>query len=345
MTKTFFTLGGLVLAAFAVFLTGGAPKEAGQPLLTLLDADSLPAVAFAGMLINRSNLAAATTAFNTIFNNAFAGAPVDWEKVATLVPSSTKQEVYAWLGTTTRFREWIGDRVIQNLGTHDFTIVNKPFESTIGVDRDDIEDDRLGVYNPLFSQLGQDAKTHPDELVFALLKNGFTGKCYDGQYFFDTDHPVIGADGQPASVSNYGGGAGTPWFLLDTSRVIKPIIFQKRRDYQFVAMDKIDDEAVFSRKEFRFGVDARVNVGYGVWQLAYASKQTLNAANYAAARAAMMGVKGDNGKPLGVRPNLLVLGPSLENAGFEVLKAERDAAGATNVYQNTADLLVTPWLA
>lgn len=297
------------------------------------------------MLINRANIGRLFTGFKTIFNQAFAAAKSDWEQVAMLVPSSTSQEQYAWLGQTTRFREWLGDRVIQNLKTHDFTIKNRSFENTVGVDRDQIEDDTFGVYTPLIAQLGQDAKTHPDELVFALLAAGFATKCYDGQNFFDTDHPVLDANGAEQSVSNFGGGAAAPWFLLDTSKMIKPLIFQRRRDYTFVRMDDDADEAVFNRKQFRYGVDARVNAGLGLWQLAYASKQALDPASYGDARAAMMGMKGDNGKPLNVRPSLLVVPPELEKAALEVLKAERDVNGATNVYQNTAQLLVTPWLA
>lgn len=296
------------------------------------------------MIINQASLAAAYTGFKTLFRNAFAGAPSDYEKLAMVVPSTKAVEVYPWLGQTTGFREWIGDRVIQNLMAHDFSIRNRSFENTVGVDRDDMEDDSLGIYAPMISQLGIDAKTHPDQLVFALLAAGFSTPCYDGQNFFDTDHPVI-SGGSEVSVSNHGGGSGTPWFLMDITRAVKPLIFQKRRDYTFVAMDRPDDEAVFSRKQFRYGVDARVNVGFGLWQLAYGSKQTLDADGYAAARTAMMGLRGDNGKPLGIRPTLLVVPPSLEKAGLEVLKAERDASGATNVYRDTAQLLVTPWLA
>lgn len=297
------------------------------------------------MIINKANLAALFTGYKTVFNEAFAAAESDWDKVATLVPSSTKQETYAWLGTSTRFREWIGERVIQNLKSHDYTIKNVSFENTVGVDRDDIEDDTYGVYRPLIAQLGQDAKTHPDTLVFGLLKAGFDTVCYDGQYFFDTDHPVIDKTGAEQSVSNVQDGDKTPWFLLDTSKAVKPLIFQRRRDYTFVAMDNGEDEAVFMRKQYRYGVDARVNSGYGLWQLAFGSKKALTAENYAAARAAMMSLKGDGGKPLNVRPTLLVVPPELEGAAREILLAERNDMGATNVYRNTAELLVTPWLA
>lgn len=342
-------LPGLALVALLVATTAVAFGASWPTLPMDLGPDAAwdvgPELAIAGMLINRANLNAMFTGFKTVFNNAFEGARADWDKVAMRVPSSTSQETYAWLGTTTRFREWVGDRVIQNLRSYDFTLKNLPFENTVGVNRDHIEDDQYNVYSPMIAQLGQDAREHPDEKVFSLLANGFAATGYDGQFFFDTDHPVIQADGSTASVSNTGGGAGTAWFLLDTSRMVKPLIFQVRKDYNFVALDQETDENVFMRKEFVYGVDARVNAGYGLWQLAYGSKQTLDTTNYAAARAAMMGMKGDNGKPLGVRPTLLVVPPALEKQGLEVLKAERDASGATNVYEGTANLLVTPWLA
>ncbi len=296
------------------------------------------------MIITSQSLRAMFVGFKTIFQQAFDGAPSDYQRVAMVVPSSTSSEEYGWLGTVTRFRKWVGDRVVQNLKTHDYSIKNEPFENTVGVDRDNIADDKLGVYTPMLSQLGMDAKTHPDELVFALLAAGFGTRCFDGQYFFDTDHPVIGIDGQAVSVSNFAGGTGTPWYLFDATRAIKPLIFQKRQDYQFVAMDKPDDESVFTRKLFRYGVDARVNVGFGLWQLAYASKQELTAANFGAAVAAMGSFKGDNGKPLGVRPSLLVVPPTLRDAALTITKADI-INNTTNVQRGSVDVLVTPWLA
>ncbi|NHZ48594.1 Mu-like prophage major head subunit gpT family protein [Nitratidesulfovibrio liaohensis] len=296
------------------------------------------------MHINAQSLQAAFTGFKLIYQQAFAGVTPDHERIAMVVNSSTKQETYPFLGKTTGFREWVGDRVVQNLKSHDFTIKNKSFENTVGVDRDDFEDDTLGIYSPIFAQLGQDAAEHPSQLVYGLLASGFTGRCYDGQYFFDIDHPVLDESGNEISVSNFGGGTGTAWYLLDVTRAIKPLIFQKRRDYTLARMDQPTDEAVFTRKEYRYGVDARVNAGFGLWQLAYASKQELTTANYAAAREAMQGMKGDKGRPLGVKASLLVVPATLEQQALEVVKRERDASGATNVYQNSADILVSPWL-
>lgn len=295
------------------------------------------------MIITPATLTALLTGFNTQFQAAFDTAPSHYTKIAMVVNSTTKKETYGWLGKSTGFREWVGDRVLQNIEAHGYTIDNKSFENTVTVDRDDIEDDTIGVYGPLFSQLGMDAKVHPDQLAFGLLKGGLANKGYDGQYFFDTDHPA----GQ-TTASNYSDGGGTAWYLLDTSRAVKPVIFQKRKDYKFIALDNEQNEAAFMRKQYRYGVDARVNVGYGLWQLAYCSTQPLSQDNYAEARAAMMGLVNDNGQPMGITPNLLVAPPSLEMQARTLLNAELisdgGAGGNTNIYRNSAELLVTPWV-
>lgn len=297
------------------------------------------------MIVNRQNLQAAYTGFKTAFNQAFEGANSDYQNIAMTVPSMTSQEVYPWLGQTTNFREWVGDRVYQALKQYDFTVKNRSYENTIAVNRDHLEDDQYGIYTPLFQQMGVDSRQHPDTLLWPLLKDGFNQLCYDGQNFFDTDHPVMDADGNETSVSNSGGGSGAPWFLIDNTRAVKPMIWQTRKPYNFVAMDQETDEAVFSRKEYRYGVDTRVAAAFGLWQLAYGSKQTLDATSFNAAYAAMSEMKGDNGRPLGVRPKLLIVPPSLRATALEVVKAERNAAGATNINRDVVDVLVTPWLA
>jgi phage major head subunit gpT-like protein len=291
------------------------------------------------MIINQASLQAIYQGFRTIFNEAFEGVKPMYQKVAMVVPSSVREETYAWLGAFPKMREWVGERHVKNLEMQSYSIKNKDWEATIEVDRNDMEDDSIGVYRPIIAELGRSAAAHGDELVFGLMALGFTTECYDGQYFFDTDHPVGGE-----TVSNHGGGAGAAWYLLDVSRAIKPLIFQSRREVEFVSKDKPDDENVFMRKKYIYGVDRRDNAGFGLWQMAYSSKDTLNAANYASARAAMMGFKDEEGRPLGIAPNLLVVPPSLEGDAREILLNERDSGGATNPWRNTAELLVVPWL-
>jgi phage major head subunit gpT-like protein len=268
-------------------------------------------------------------------------------RVATRVPSTTGANEYGWLGQIPNVREWIGDRVVHGLETHDYTIKNRKFELTIAVKADDIDDDNIGIYSPMFQEMGRSSLAHYDQLVFDLLKAGWATECYDGQNFFDTDHPVLDEDGETIlSVPNTDGGAGAPWFLIDDSRALKPILLQIRKDMSALkAKDKPTDDNVFDRDEYKYGIDGRHNVGFGFWQFAWGSKQALDAEHYATARAALMGMKGDHGKPLGIMPRLLIVGPSNEGAGRKLLNNELGANGETNEWKGTAELLVVPWLA
>lgn len=298
------------------------------------------------MEINSTSLRSAYVGFNAAFQAGIAEAAAMYGRIATTVPSTTRSQEYGWLGRFPGFREWIGDRVVNGLAKHGYTLTNKTYENTIGVDRDDFNDDNLGIYTPMFRDFGQTAVTFPDTLVWSLLKQGFSQKCYDGQYFFDTDHPVLNAAGENVSVANTDGGAGTPWFLVDDSRALKPLIFQERKKFtDLVRMDKEDDEAVFTKKEFRYGLDGRCAVGFGFWQTAWGSKQTLDATHYEAARVALTSMKGDYGRPLAIKPKLLIVPPTLEGAALEIVGNPLTSNGGTNKWFKTAEVLVVPWLA
>ena len=292
------------------------------------------------MIINSGNLRTLYRAFNASFRDGFGQAPSDHEPIRMETSSETEEEEYGWLGQWPGLQEWVGERVLRGLAEHGYAVRNRTFESTLRVSREKIEDDRLGVYAPLFGELGRAAAAHPCELVYEALVGGFEGLCYDGQYFFDTDHPT--PDG---SVSNVvAGGAGSPWFLLDCSRRIKPIIYQKRRDYHMTYMDSLDDEKVFMSNEFRYGVDGRSNTGYGLWQLAFGSRLPLTVERFQTARESMMKFVGDEGRPLGIMPTHLVVGPDNEHEALQILNAERLANGASNVYRGKAQIICTPWI-
>jgi len=291
------------------------------------------------MIINQTNLTGLFQSYRVIFNEAFQGLEQRYPMVAMEIPSSTKKNAYPWLGDVPGMREWYDDRDIQNLEQHGFEITNKDFEVTVSVDRNDIEDDQYAVYRPLIQQLGISAKEHPDQLIFELMKNAFDVTCYDGKSFFATDHPVPSGSG-----SNLGGGSGPAWFLLNLGSPIKPFIFQRRKPPQFIALDNVKDENVFMKKKFLYGVDDRKNVGVGLWRLAFASKQDLNETNYVAARTAMMSYKKRNKQPIRNTPTHLFVGAALESQARKLLEAQLVDNGNSNVWFNTAKLVVIPEL-
>ena len=297
------------------------------------------------MIINSANMDTLRVGYKTAYQGGFDAVPTLRDRVSEVIASSTGENIYAWLGELPGMREWLGARVVNNLRSHDYRVRNRDFEQTVGVDANHIADDLFGMYTKRFEMMGRSVARHPETLVWGALADGFTSKCYDGQNFFDTDHPVLDENGEEISVANTDGGSGTPWFLLCTNEVVKPIILQVRQEAQFTSLDRPADENVFMNRQFIYGTSWRGAVAYGFWQFAWGSKQDLTATNYATAREALMGMKGDYGHPMGLKPDLLVVPPSLEGGALEILNAERNAAGATNVYKGTAELLVSPWLA
>ena len=63
----------------------------------------------------------------------------------------------------------------------------------------------------------------------------------------------------------------TAWFLLDTTKAVKPFIYQERKAPVFVSQTDMNADDVFSRKKYKFGAEARAAGGYGFWQLAFGS--------------------------------------------------------------------------
>lgn len=291
-------------------------------------------------------LAALFAGYRAEYQKALAAAQqtTQWAKVATLVPSSTSENIYPWLGQFPTLREWIGARVLKDMAAHGYAIKNRKFEGTVTIERDKVEDDLAGVFMPMFTEMGRAAAYHPESLVFELLKAGFTTACYDGQNFFDEEHPVYeNTDGTGAvtSVSNMDVPAADPgpaWFLLDTTRAIKPLIFQERTKPEITSKtDPTNSDHVFTHDEYVHGVRYRCNAGFGFWQMAYASQQPLTGDNYGKARAAMQGFTADGGRPMKIKPTLLVVPPQLEAQARKLLVKDENGG---NEWAGTAELFV-----
>lgn len=105
------------------------------------------------MLITPASLQALQTGFSTMFQGAYKSAPIFWNRIATRVPSSAKTETYGFMARLLEMREWAGPRLLQSLSAHAYVLENKDYEATIGVDRNDIDDDALGLYDVRFQEM------------------------------------------------------------------------------------------------------------------------------------------------------------------------------------------------
>ncbi|MEW4983074.1 MAG: Mu-like prophage major head subunit gpT family protein [Cycloclasticus sp.] len=155
------------------------------------------AIGMLGMLVNSASIKTIFTGLKTIFNQALKAKTGEWQKTTMEVPSSAAGEDYAWLSRFPRFRKWVGDKQIKNIAAGKYYVKNEDWEATVAVDRNHIEDDRLGIYNIQAQSAGDSAAELHDIISDDLKNNAFVNTCLDGQYFYDTDHDVNGA-----SVSN-----------------------------------------------------------------------------------------------------------------------------------------------
>lgn len=121
------------------------------------------------------------------------------DEIATRVTSKGRSNKYDWIGQLPGLRKMLGERVPQKLSAYTYTLENEEYEASIEVKRADIKDDETGKYLVQAREIGGSVKEYPDEAIFGdLLPNGVSNVAYDGQNFFDTDHPV-GTDGEVQS--------------------------------------------------------------------------------------------------------------------------------------------------
>lgn len=303
------------------------------------------------MDINRENLDSFFRGISAAFRGALqTQVPDQYLRFAQVIPSSTAQEDYTWLGEAEELREWVGGRVLTQLASHDYSLKNRKFERTLRAKADDLRDDKIGIYSTRATMLADAAKLWPNKTCFnALVENGL---CYDGQNFFDVDHPV-GKDGAIVTVSNdnpNGGANGEYFYLLDTSKPLKPIIFQKREDVSFDSLTDTSSDHVFKFDEFLYGARARGVAGYGFWQQAIRAKTTDGTVaalrvELANLRLRMRSFKNDEGREMGLNPDLVIVGRSREDIMRQAMDAQYiDANFTPNPVYKAFDLLVAPWL-
>ena len=395
------------------------------------------------MIVTQATLNALRRTFNRAFQDGIKGAPSEWMKIATRFPSGSTENVYGWLMKFPQMREWPkgASRIARNIAEKMHAVPNKKYESSVDVNREDIEDDQLGMYRPLVEMAGQEAMDHVDRITFSQLDDAYRTTCYDGKPFFAVDHPryaEVDGTGTAETESNLirgdlkitappnkasagditldGGGVdkavgGTfriqcttagasrttakfrlaydngaygdsdlelaagkytipgggvtvvfsnaayvkgetwtiepenaPWYLLHARSMVKPIIYQDRSPAQIDTVNTVDNDTVFERDVFRYGIRARRAASVALWQMAVASTEKLDGDGFRKARQRMQEIEWDGGQRTGFRPTLLAVGPGLQADAEATIKAQFGDNGSTNTLYNTVDVCDSTWL-
>ena len=108
--------------------------------------------------------------------------------VSNLFLSDQASETYPFMGFTPEMREWVGGRQSKALSANVVTIVNKHFEATLPVAIKDLRRDKTGQLETRISEFVQEGQRHWEDLLSDFILAAPSTTCYDGQYFFDTDH-------------------------------------------------------------------------------------------------------------------------------------------------------------
>jgi phage major head subunit gpT-like protein len=140
------------------------------------------------MALNTASYTAVQNDLTQQFRLALQSATPFYPSLCTEVNSNRAEENYGFLGSVPGMSEWLGDRSFKQLRAGRFSIRNKDYEASLEVLRNDIDDDQLMMYETTMSDLGAEAMLHPDELLVTAIEAGDETECFDGQYFYDTDH-------------------------------------------------------------------------------------------------------------------------------------------------------------
>lgn len=143
------------------------------------------------MIISKASLEGIQTNFKVIAMQSFENAPrQDLTGVVDDFPMTTGKLSLAWVAVLGKMREWLGDRQVRDIVAKNYDVTPRHFEHTIGVSRDDIEDDNLGQYAPQIRKISVGAVRFLDDMVGELFDAN--SACYDGQPLVDDSHPAFG---------------------------------------------------------------------------------------------------------------------------------------------------------
>lgn len=140
----------------------------------------------------RSNL-------NVMLGEAYSAAKkaLKYPRFASTVPvGEASQIAFAWCGMLPKARMWQGPRVVVEPAAQTYVVVPNPFEHTVGLDRFDLDDDKMGVYYRTLPDQVRQLLLLPDYWFRDMIEargdyaTGAYQNGLDGLPHWNTAHPV-----------------------------------------------------------------------------------------------------------------------------------------------------------
>jgi phage major head subunit gpT-like protein len=140
-------------------------------------------------MVKGMSIIALQTLFRKEYNQAVAeySNTNAWDGMAdigTEIQSTGPAEDYRWLQEMPEFDKWIGDLNAADLAEYRFAITNEPFAAAVGVNVDELDDDRDGVILQRIRAMAGGERRKWGKLLHDLLLAGTSGLAFDGVAFF-----------------------------------------------------------------------------------------------------------------------------------------------------------------
>lgn len=203
------------------------------------------------MDITRANLDAMFQSYSTAFSGGLTrNLGEDISFLFFDAPSTSAANLYGWLDLVPGFREWVGERVRNNVSSQRFTVTNRSFEATAAIGRNDILDDQFGIYTPMIRMQGESWPVKLRETVMEVLTGNpltYTGANLFGTHKLTDKVSITNKTTNALTKANFEAAilAASAWKLADGS-LAKPrfthlIVGEKLRGtaHGIVVADKI----------------------------------------------------------------------------------------------------------
>lgn len=112
------------------------------------------------------------------------------DKIAQRVPSTARSTRHVWIPSTGKFKKYVNEKDVQRLTARTWVVENEKYEDTIEISEEDVEDDQIGMLAVSARMIGNAAAKWPDDMIVECIQKASSTLAFDGQFFFDTDHPI-----------------------------------------------------------------------------------------------------------------------------------------------------------
>lgn len=132
----------------------------------------------------------------TGFLNALKQPNMPWQRIASTLNMDAKSIDLVDLGAAPMPTQDLGGGPAKDFIEKTLTVKSTPWNLTVWISYNAVQDDQTNTLDQRVRGAGVNFQKHLNNRVFTVLDGGDAatyGLCYDGQYFFDSDHKDKGA--------------------------------------------------------------------------------------------------------------------------------------------------------